>query len=427
MHIKPLLLSLFFLGFTGLLFANEQTISFTQNDPPHSGITLSKAIPKEGEPLSIRVNVTNSINKEMKGVEVRFFHIEKETGTESTIGRQFITLSAGPSTTLVEQKWNAPENGFYLIRVLLDPENKISPSNNAKKMEQEVAIVAKQLHFHFWDAPKWMKYPTIVMCNKQEELDYWKMRGVIPARWERGIKGRKDNWDMEKYVSRWTSHVKMGWPAICIDEFGRGTSVTDAYMRSALVESKKIVPDLFISLWITGIGDSPEEILKTSADLVMIERYKESFVGYIGFNQQWEKAVSMGLEKNSILCLGLGRWITTEQELINQMRYIKKLQPPMPGVGFFGSAADHIYQAVDRAIYDYFLKPVLWIDKTESGDAVIVNTGGMDAKKIVITYAQGAMKIGVPLLKAGESIILHIPASHAEIIIEPSEFYSVLK
>lgn len=58
--------------------------------------------------------------------------------------------------------------------------------------------------------------------------------------------------------------------------------------------------------------------------------------------------------------LGLGsQWIGTEEELRRVFRMIRTTCPEMPGVGFFPDVPPRLMKAVDSAIEDYFLRPVV--------------------------------------------------------------------
>jgi len=424
-YIRSFAMIFMLCGFTSILFAQEKGIKILQLDPPHSGITFSKAMPVEKETIQVRVKLANDTQKEVKGVVVRFYQEEKGSSRSLLIGEQKVNFSAESEPVSIEQKWTTSENGFYIVRVLLDPDNRVSGASKEKSMEREIPVLAKDLTFHFWRAPQWMKYPTVVM-TKKEDIPYWQNRGVVPGRWAWGYAAGKMKWTEKNFVDSWTQYVKDKWPAICIDEFGGGTRQIDIDMRNALIATKKAEPDLLLTIWVTSLADPVKEAFQEAADLVMVERYITSFTGYRGFTTQWEKAVELGIAHKTILTLGLGRWVTHEQELISQIEYIKKLLPQVPGLGFFSTAEDHLNQAIDRAIYDYFLKPVVWIEKSEKDTVTIINTGGMDAKNVEVVFGKGAIKQRVPLIKVNSRTTLKMPAGYSDTTITKSDRYTVL-
>ncbi len=427
-YIRSFAMIFMLCGFTTLLFAQEKGIKILQLDPPHSGITFSKAMPVEKETIQVRVKLANDTQKEVKGVVVRFYQEEKGSSRSLLIGEQKVNFSAESEPVSIEQKWTTPENGFYIVRVLLDPDNRVSGASKEKSMEAEIPVLAKDLVFHLWSAPQWLKYPTIVMTrDKGPTPEYWKERGVIPGRWSWGCAAGKLKWGEKEFIASWTRPGKEQWPAICIDEFSAGTRQIDIDMRNALIATKKAKPDLLLTVWVTGVADPIKEAFQEAADLVMIEYYVTFFGNYKGFTTRWEKAKELGLAHKSILTLGVGSWVTHEQELRSQVEYIKKLLPPVPGLGIFGSPADHMFEAIDRAIYDYFLKPVVWIEKTQKNSVTIMNTGGMDAKNVEIRYGKGALKQTIPLIKAGKNLTLTLPAHYTDISIIPSDQYTILK
>ena len=155
--IRAFLLSLIFCGFTALLFAQGEGIEILQLDPPHSGITFSKAIPVEKETIQIRVKIANYTQKEAQGVLLRFYQQEKGSTRSLVIGEQKVNLSAEQEPVSIEQKWNTPENGFYRVRLLLDPDNRVSPASTKKNMEAEIPVLAKRACLPLLERSQWIK------------------------------------------------------------------------------------------------------------------------------------------------------------------------------------------------------------------------------------------------------------------------------
>jgi len=396
--------------------------------------TLSKALPKQGDSITIKAKVHHQGEKPVSEVVVCFFQ-EDKTGELIPLGEKHLVeeIKANNFVTLT-QRWSVPKNSFYKIWVVIDPDNKIKEKDESNNKDYfEVPVVAKELHFHYWSCPKSTRYVTIKMLIEKEEIDYWRERGVIPAAWKAGFCNAK--WSEEQFVDSWSSAVKEGFPAIAIDEFGEGAPV-DRRMDSALIKTKEKCPDLFITLWTPGLGGTKEatEAYKKGADLVLIEKYISSFASYYDFDSQWEMVKKIGIANKTLFTLGFGRWITTEQELLRQIKYIKKLSPEMPGLSFFSSAPDYLLEFADRFCYDYFIKPVIWVENISSGKATITNIGGMDAEEIKINFfskkpEEGGGEIGskrIESLKAGEERIIEISSETKHLLIVPSEHYTVL-
>jgi|GEM_PF-1353953 len=413
----------------------------TTADFSNSDVTLSKALPKGGDKITIRAKIHNKGETSCSDITVCFFREDRTKKTIPIGGKHTIEKIEPDKFVMLTQEWLVPKNGFYKIIVVIDPDNKIKEKDkNNNKCYFEVPVVSKELHFHYWACPKSTRYVTIKMFSKKnEEKEYWENRGVIPAAWRGGVCQGKYGWnEEEQFINYWGTVITSGYPAIAIDEFIEGNPICKI-MFSALIKTKEKFPNLLITLATPGLSGSEEsaDAYRKAADLVLIERYFSSFIMYYGFNTQWEMAKKMGIADKTLFTLGLSiteqSWITTEQELLRQIKYIKKLAPEMNGLSFFGWTTEHLYESIDNAIFAYYIKPVIWIKSISSDKATITNIGGMDAENIGIEIFSEEPKKGgeridlkkIEFLKVGEEKTIEISSKYLSVV--PSEHYTILE
>ncbi|MDO9541197.1 MAG: hypothetical protein Q7J98_02595, partial [Kiritimatiellia bacterium] len=298
---------------------------------------------------------------------------------------------------------------IYRIEVVIDYKDKPRKKSEVKKAVLEIPVVKENINIHYWYAPKTQKYVTVTLCQ-DADIGYWRDRGVIPSRWAWGYaygphlkKDATESEIKEIYIKIWSSALS-NYPSISIDEFGSSKPPLGVAMDSALVEVKKRFPKSFICPYIPGLNENSIKSFREAADLVLPERYFHSSVCYSGFNREWQSAQEGGIAGKTLFCLGLGNgWINTEGELLNQVRYIRKLAPEMKGIAFFSSTIEVIYQSMDKAVLDYYIKPVIFARKAANAQYSIKNIGGMDATDVKIEFYQGWPELGAE--KKGEKII----------------------
>jgi len=391
-------------------------------------ITLFKAIPAENDKVEIGAKVVNNGAAEAEGVNV-IFRITDDKGAVSFSAKDIITSIPSNSFAVSRQFWEPGKNGFYRLEIVVDHKDRPREKSKIKKAVLEIPVVKENIHIHYWYAPKTQKYVTIIRCG-DEDKGYWRDRGVIPSRWTCGYACRKyikkdatESEIKEYYIKLWSSALSNSH-SISIDEFGSSKPPLSVAMDSALVEVKKRFPESFICPYIPGLTENSIKSFKEAADLVLPERYFHSSACYSGFNREWLHAREGGIAGKTLFCLGLGSgWINTEGELLNQVRYIRKLAPEMKGIAFFGRTIEVIYQSIDKAVLDYYIKPVIFARPAANMQYSIKNIGGMDAKEVRIEFYQGWPELGAE--KKGEKIIKELKVNE-EVTVQAPEGVNVV-
>jgi hypothetical protein len=185
------------------------------------------------------------------------------------------------------------------------------------------------------------------------EWKQWRDRGIIPAvgqTWFALLNphSREDDrpiWSLEKAVEVLVNRDYGGNPnpVVCIDEFGFDFGgETDRKTAEVLAETKRRKPELSIAVWQMR-GPIPQvlaDAYRKFADLVMMECYVGDKQNYWWIITQVHAARMHGLLPQSIVYLGLGQeWARTQEELEQQIRFVRLIAPESPGIGFFAPDA----------------------------------------------------------------------------------------
>lgn len=446
-----------------------------------SDITLSESVPQQGDKIDVRAKIHNQGSKPASNIVVRFYQECK--GRKRALGKRHRIAEIGTNNFVsLTQEWSVPANGFYKISAAIDPDNRIEETEEANnEASLDVPVTAKKLYIHYWHCPESTRYVTSVMTGGgKRDTEYWKGRGVIPVEWKPGY--GYSNWTEEQFVTRWSS-VNDGNQGIAIDEFGDTDAVGDR-LAAALVKTREKCPNYCIIVWAAGLGgtSSIEAYKKAGVDYLIAETYCSFFGDYsYRFDGYWDAARKHGLTDQMVFALALYASrkyarITTEQELLRQVRYIKKLAPEMKGVAFFSNAPDHLFASADKAVYDYYIKPVVWVKKSiglpgqsatehtrnnTSSNIIasvrlimaditerlrhycygsprdrisVINVGGMDAENVRMDFfsgesEKGGAKVGSLLIKhlrVGQELRVAIPPEAVRAAVVPSPYYTVL-
>ena len=170
-----------------------------------------------------------------------------------------------------------------------------------------------------------------------------------------------------------------------IDEFGGGDKI-DQQLGDALRLTRQQMPQMFLAPYCLSVTGQQMIDGCRVADLVLVETYTPDW-RWDGFiTGRWQTAVKAGLGTKSIAVLGLGsQWIGTERELRRIFRMVRATCPQMPGVGFFADVPPRLRGAVDSAIEDYFLRPVV-VAHVDQSTFTVRNIGETPATDVEVTF-----------------------------------------
>jgi len=193
--------------------------------------------------------------------------------------------------------------------------------------------------------PKQLRSVTFFGPSKPEDWQYWRTRGVVTGvghTWYDLLRS-----PLEKAVD---NLVGMNYggnprPVVMIDEFGFdfGGSM-DQKSAQLLRLTKRRKPELALAVWEMR-GPTPSvlaEAYRDVADLVMMESYLSGKQQYWWMACQVWSARRFGILPKTIVVLGVGNggipgttWAETDEELEQQIRFVRLIAPESPGVGFY--------------------------------------------------------------------------------------------
>ncbi|MGQ9730890.1 MAG: hypothetical protein ACUVX8_06390 [Candidatus Zipacnadales bacterium] len=365
-------------------------------DPDDIGI--SKMIPKVNDRVTLLVPVVNTGPQPVAARCILRGQVTHDNGMQTNLGAQDVVVELQPGGKQdIALTWQPNETGFYGLIFRLTREGK----ELAQAEFGPVAVTAHDLYFVWFGTPRefrWCNVPTTV---KAEDASWWLRRGAIPCHWRGGVcyKERDQSWFEEHYGSaQW----------IAIDEIGGPGPETDKFV-AALRALKAQQPERFTAVWFMGAhqywGDVTDVV-----DLFIPEVYLNYrgnnlslFDGYLWRIRQ------AGVVSRTVFGLGINqikdddsgevRVSPTKEDVLRQIRYIKRIAPEMPGVGFFTSytAPEGVAEYADELCGEYFVKPLLTIvDERvtiEPGTPLharftIGNYGGMTAQNVTVKVTQ---------------------------------------
>jgi len=286
------------------------------------------------------------------------------------------------------------------------PYDIVAHANGTELGRQSVFAVVTPVHINHWTCAQTQRYVTSVLDNGDgTTAEQWRDRGVLPLRWAGGQCDFATRKTADAFAKAW-AEPSPGRAGIMIDEFGAGGE-EDEVMGEALTLLRASSPGTFIAPYCVGVSGTKMVEGFAKSDLVLAETYVNDWRGYGVITGRAGSAVAAGLADHTIAVLGLQQWITTESELRAQVAYARSELPELPGIGFFPNVPEYIADAVDRAVYDYFLGPALLV----RGGAVW-SIGQLPATAVRIVGANGAERAILSLgpgawepLHAGESVL----------------------
>ncbi|MGD9495514.1 MAG: hypothetical protein AB7Y46_04290 [Armatimonadota bacterium] len=418
-------------------------------DPREIGI--SKMIPASGDTVTWRVPVVNDTQELFEGDVTMTMRVARrgEALGEPVAQTQTLTLEAAADEQSlggradVSFEWTPSRNGWYRV---------VFEIPGVCRVEREIAVTQRDLWFAWFGAPqqfRWCNVPTTV---KDEDEAWWLRRGAIPAHWKGGVcyQDRPVEW----FVQSWGAH---DW--IAIDEVGGPGEATDKFI-AAWRELHARKPDQWIGVWYMGAHAYWAEIADL-VDLFLPEIYLNYRQDHLGqFDAYLRTARAAGVIDRTLPALGINQRkdarglvivSPTREDVLRQVRYLKRTAPELRGLAFFnsGACAPGVAEYADELCGRYYVQPVLTIENvaepialTKDGTratASIRNVGGMDAEAGAVEWCVGRPEAGarlvlqrLPHLGVGErtAVSVRLPGGPAgwplQLRIVPGETYTVL-
>lgn len=403
------------IGFMSSVFLLGNTILFAGDNITLSEFSISRAIPVEGEKITLGIEIKNQAEKQLDNVGVEFL-VEKDKQTTNILSRELKGLVPGKAET-IEAVWVPETNGLYELSVI------VKSGKEMTVFTRQVPVVVKKLYFCWWGAPLETCYVNIALAGETKEgAEGWKKRGVIPCLWKGKQKVSAE--DFVKYLEG--GFDKIPAEGIMFDEIGwyEKTPYIEN-MLQGFKDFKKKHPEIPTFVYVPGslkpelcnIAENPYR-KEGAVDLLMLEAYFNyqvpefnSYTRQAYFDQRINMARDYDVLTSSIMILGIndrpGIYTTTPEDLEDQFVYIRKHAPEMPGIGFFKSPSP-VDKFADELVFKYFISPVVtsWDrdilfsnHSPKAGEEITVfanlyNIGGMDASNVKAKFSAGDPEYG---------------------------------
>lgn len=346
-------------------------------------VCVEHSMPVAGQPCRLWLGREDSLEAPgPKDVTVTF-HVAHGLGGSERIDLQALTSSGDAHKSA---RWTPQRTGSCRITATVR-----GPKGNGLKQVKvspvQVHVTSRRLHFNYWQARPEQRFVTSVMDNSEttEAAIRWKRRGVMPLGYKSGQWHWAHGYDSpEKMTTLWKD-LPAQRAGIVIDEFGGGDEV-DQQLGEALLLTRRQRPEMFIAPYCLSVSGPKMIEGYRQSNLILVETYTSDWRWDGTITGRWKTAVDAGLKDKSIAVLGLGsQWIGTERELRRVFRMVRATCPHMPGVGFFPDVPPRLMKAVDSAIEDYFLRPVIEA-RVDKGRFTVRNIGESAATNIELRF-----------------------------------------
>ena len=353
-------------------------------------VGVSKMIPTRGDTITWAIPVLNTGEDAFEGEVTVTMRVARRGERLSDPVAVTRTLSLEPGAAGdVPFEWTALRNGYF--RFLFEiPDRDL-------RLERELAVTERDTYFVWFGAPRefrWCNVPTTV---KPEDAQWWLRRGAIPAHWKGGICYK--DWPVERFVGSWGAS---DW--IAIDEVGGPGEVTEKFI-AAWEQLEEQKPDQWRAVWFIGAHDYWREI-EHLIDLFLPEIYLNYRGNHLGqFDRYLGTARGAGVIGRTIPALGINqiksarglvRTSPTREDVLRQVRYLKRTAPDLHGIGFFNATATApgVAEFADELCGEYYVNPVITIEDVANPlriaggrvSATVRNVGGMDAEDVRVEW-----------------------------------------
>lgn len=378
---------------------------------------ISTSMPKINTSVQIESEVLLPANVSLPGSVVDFY-VRNPQGQTSLISQVNI------GSDLVAS-WTPSELGEHHVW---------SKINSERSQEVELFVTPVVRNFHYWWPNLDQKWITSCIVHDVEP-QYWSDRGVLATKWKYGDDSPYDK-TVSAYYDHW-SDIEAGYGGITIDEFPY-QGVENVVMGDALGVLKTNNPEIFICAYSVKVDLTNTDLIAdfTNVDLLLMETYAASDAQYVRFDR-YDSAEDAGLGSVALASIAVeDQNVTTVAELRKQFAYVRATRPQMTGIALYGTHVDddkhdEMMEAVDEAIYDYFLGPALLLElNRQAGNLKVKNIGSLpiDSVNVILNNSSGTTVTTISTIAANGEAVVSIPYDciSAEIE-EDSQRYTVVK
>ena len=305
--------------------------------------------------------------------------------------------------------------------------------NSVKSNICDVFVTNRLLHFSYWVVPPTQKWATVGGLNADLTSSEAARRGIVKCVWRLGSQESATLITEQDYVDYWSSSYPE-IPGIILDEFNGNGHPRDVLPSQALILLRQQYPDMFVGPYTIGVSDSNVVDGFRSTSLVHLETYGFYFGQYHKFGS-YLTACNEGIGDKTLITIGLSppgvltyTRVNHEIELRRQFSYLRTNYPDMPGMALFSNGTETMMEAVDRAIYDYFLGPAV-LSSLDGNTVNIANIGQLPAESVRVIFENssgGESVETITIIEAGDTNGLTLPSGYTSARLEQQTGYTVV-
>ena len=375
-----------------------------------------------GQPGEIMIRLRNQDSSSPLG-KARIVVLDRESGEEFGVADAPVTPAGGEQTVSIPCR--IEQNGWYDLTVSVEVDGR------SYEQSVRVPVVGQRLYFPWFGGtePKDrdLRYANVVLVHETHQADYWNRRGAITCLGKNTIQDKDTPAQYARYLAADVTAKKAC--GIMIDEVGgySDEEITSGNVYKGIVEFTRNDPEFFSALWVCGAlragycNITKNLYRRQGIDLLLIESYANylavefcSQQRFRYFDQRIDMLRQQDIMKNSIMTMGIvgheDKFNLSSYEIEDEVRYVKRHAPEMPGIGFFHSFGSNreLTRFADDLCRKYYIDPVVQIYEHDlqldpvtpkAGTEItlyarLYNLGGMDAFGIKVRFLMDGELLG---------------------------------
>ncbi len=393
-----------------LLCGSMAALEFSTADYQDSDVTFHPMLPVAGQPAKAAVRLRNTADEAQPALQVQLLDAQGQILAEAQSG----TIAAH-STEEVLLDYTPGANGWQDLRVV------ITGDRVKHEAGLRVPVLSRNQYFPWFGGTepcdRELRYANVVLVHKPEQAEYWNRRGAITCLGKSTVNENKSAEAYAKYLGSGIGDAQA--QGIMIDEIGHYCEFEIQAMP--IFQGVKLFtrenPDTFTAVWLCGaLKESYCNITKNAyrlqgIDLLLLECYANYLAvefasprRYDYFDQRIAMARQQDVLGSTVMTLGVvgneDKFNLTDYEIEDEVRYVKRNAPEMPGIGYFHSFGPNreLTAFADELCNKYYIAPVVQIYPEDlqfspavpkAGEKLTIvarvnNLGAMDAKGVVM-------------------------------------------
>src|SRR5262249_9012294 len=277
--------------------------------------------------------------------------------------------------------------------------------------------------FHWTGGDNAVQNITIVQEDNPASVASWRWRGVRDSTWVGGP-STYGYTDPQAYVNAWnyaTSYDGFSLDELYVDDTNAESLAT---AKAVGMASQQWGPNYTLAVWCNGFASSTAtsvSALSSAHAPILMEDY---WGDYSLHALRWNEIRQAGLQAQSVLDIAPGFYISETQrgprttaEVRETFREVRLAAPESPWIGAveWWDQNHALAPAVDQAITDYYLKPVLYLSVNAAHQLVARNIGNDDAQGFSVAFldrfGNTVQTVNLSTIQPNAQQLLNIPVN----------------